>query len=77
MATVVASVLRTLVIPVKLIDGKYFHNGAWHQHAWNEIYVAKEKKFIPFDITKPRFAVGKFHKRIAEYRDWSEMKLRV
>ena len=62
---------------MKLIDGKYFHNGAWHQHAWNEIYVAKEKKFIPFDITKPRFAVGKFHKRIAEYRDWSEMKLRV
>ena len=74
LATIVACVLRYMYVPVKLIDGKYFRNGAWHQHAWNEIYVAKEKKFIPFDITKPGFAVGKFHKRIAEYGDWSEMK---
>ena len=76
LATVVASVFRYLNIPVKLIDGYYLEDSSWQHHAWNEIYYPKTGKFVPFDITKTGFKVGKIHRRKAEYADWSEMKIK-
>jgi len=51
MATVVASVFRSLGQPVKLIDGFIEKDGAQRRHAWNEIYIPTAKKFVSFDIT--------------------------
>lgn len=74
LATVVASIFRTLGIPIKLIDGKYIKENLNMKHAWNEIYFLNEDKFIPFDITKPRFEISKYHIREGEYVDWEELK---
>ena len=46
LATVVASVFRTIGIPVKLIDGGYIEDNPNMNHAWNEIYDSRLKKFI-------------------------------
>lgn len=74
MATVVASVFRSLGIPVKLIDGMFVNDDPQMQHAWNEIYFPLLKRFIPFDITRKYFKIGKNHIRKGEYVDWSELE---
>lgn len=74
MATVVASVFRRLGIPTKLVDGNFIMEGPTMQHAWNEIYNPSLKKFIPFDITREDFKLGKYHIRKGEYMDWSELE---
>ncbi|MDP2812439.1 MAG: transglutaminase-like domain-containing protein [bacterium] len=70
LATVVASIFRTLGIPTKLIDGKYIKNNPNMKHAWNEIYLIDQDKFISFDITKPNFELTKYNIKEGEYIDW-------
>lgn len=71
-ATVVASVLRNLNIPTKLVDGLYIKDNPNMRHAWNEVLINDE--WLPFDITKRGFEIGEYHIRKGEYVDWSEME---
>lgn len=71
LATVMASLLRSLGIPTKLIDGYY--KGKDKHYAWIEVYL--EKKFVPFDVNLRSHKLTKYHKKVGEYVDWSEMKL--
>lgn len=72
MATVVASVLRSLNIPTKLIDGKFIKNNPRMQHAWNEVLINNE--WMVFDITQKDFKLTEYHIREGEYSDWSELE---
>ena len=74
LATVVASIFRTLGIPVKLINGKYIKENLNMKHAWNEIYFLNQDKFLAFDITKPEFKISDYHIKECEYIDWEELK---
>lgn len=72
MATVVASVFRSLNIPTKLIGGKFIKNDPRMNHAWNEVLV--DDKWIAFDIMQENFKLTEYHIREGEYLDWSELK---
>lgn len=74
LATVVASIFRTLDIPTKLIDGKFIKDNPNMKHAWNEIYVSSKNEFIPFDITKPNFRISNYHIKERELVDWVELE---
>lgn len=74
LATVVATLLRISGIPVKLIDGYYDKKIENKRHAWNEIYIPSLKKFVPFDITREDFRVGKSHTRKDEWIDWGDLE---
>lgn len=74
LATVVASVLRSLGVPVKLINGWYTKDDNNMRHAWNEIYVPSVKRFVPFDITRMNHRFDRFHKRKDEWVDWSDLE---
>ncbi|MFH1236007.1 MAG: transglutaminase-like domain-containing protein [Parcubacteria group bacterium] len=74
MATVVASVFRSLGAPTKLVNGWYTKKGENMRHAWNEIYVPSVRGFVPFDITRSNFRLDRFHKRKDEWIDWSDLE---
>lgn len=74
MATVVASVFRSLGIPTKLVNGRYTRQNANMRHAWNEIFRDDVKKFVPYDITRKDFRLDRYHKKKDEWCDWSEME---
>ncbi|MFH0874073.1 MAG: transglutaminase-like domain-containing protein [Candidatus Komeilibacteria bacterium] len=71
-ASVSALVLRYLGLPTKLIDGKLKRNGVWRSHAWIEVYLPGKNKFIPFDAFSAEYKVGRDHRRVASYNDWSQ-----
>jgi transglutaminase-like putative cysteine protease len=72
MTTVVASVLRSLNIPTKLIDGFYIKDNPKMRHSWNEVYL--NSKWVPFDITRKDFKIGEYHIKKTEHTDWSELE---
>ena len=72
MATVVASVMRNLEYPTKLINGFYIKETENMRHAWNEIYI--NKKWVPFDITRKDFKVGVYHIKKDVFVDWSDLE---
>ncbi|MBT4516978.1 MAG: transglutaminase domain-containing protein [Candidatus Komeilibacteria bacterium] len=74
LATVVASIFRTLGVPTKLIDGKYIKDNSNMKHAWNELYFLNEDKFLPFDVTKPNFEISEYHIKEGEHIDWDELE---
>lgn len=73
-ATVVASVLRSLKIPTKLIHGLYVKNNPNMRHAWNEVSLKDE--WMPFDITRVAegYKLGEFHIKKSEALDWDEFE---
>ncbi|MBU1202981.1 transglutaminase-like domain-containing protein [Patescibacteria group bacterium] len=75
LATLVASILRTLGVPNKLIDGKYIKDNPNMRHAWNEVYLLDQGKFVAFDITKPGFSLSKYHIKEGEYIDWEDLEI--
>lgn len=70
--TVVASVLRSLGIPTKLINGYYIKVNPNMRHAWNEIYI--NKKWISLDIMRKDFRIGKHHLKKNEWVDWRDLE---
>lgn len=72
--TVVASVTRWYGLRCKLIDGYLGVKKAGHHHAWNEIYIPDENKFVAFDITRPSLRIGKRHRRVRAWADWHELE---
>jgi transglutaminase/protease-like cytokinesis protein 3 len=73
MATVVASVLRSLKIPTKLIHGMYIKNNPNMCHAWNEVSL-RNNEWTPYDITRNDFKLDKFHIKKFEALDWEEFE---
>lgn len=73
-ATVVASMFRTLGIPTKLVNGYYRKRNPNMRHAWNEIYIESERRFIPFDITRKSFRLGRFHTKKNVWVDWGDLE---
>lgn len=71
-----AVTLRYANFPVKLVDGKKFTREKWRSHAWLEVYIEQEKKFIPFDPFSPLpdFGIDKNYRRIKCYIDWHDME---
>ena len=74
-ATVIASVLRNLKIPTKLIHGRYVQNNPEMRHSWNEVNLGNDE-WIPFDITRKDFKLDEFNKKELEALDWSEYENR-
>jgi len=72
MATVVASVLRNLKIPTKLIHGLFIKDNPEMRHAWNEISL--NNTWEPFDITRNDFKIGDSHIKKFEALDWEEIE---
>ncbi len=72
MATVVASVFRNLGYPTKLINGFYIKDNPNMKHAWNEIYICR--RWVPFDITRKDFKIGKHHIKKEEWVDWGDLE---
>jgi hypothetical protein len=72
-ATVVASVLRSLNIPTKLVHGLYIDRNPRMRHAWNEVCL-NEGYWVPFDITHDYkgFKLDKFNIKKFEAVDWEE-----
>jgi transglutaminase/protease-like cytokinesis protein 3 len=71
-ATVVASVLRSLGYPTKLINGLYIKDNPQMRHAWNEVLI--NNKWVIFDITRKDFKIGKYHIKKNEWIDWGDLK---
>ena len=42
-------------IKVRIITGQGFNGNNWVSHAWNQVYIEKEKKWINVD---PTFLIG-------------------
>ena len=42
-------------IKVRIITGKGFNGNSWVSHAWNQVYVEEEKRWINVDAT---FLIG-------------------
>ncbi len=59
-ATVVASILRKLNIPTKIIHGRYIENNPEMRHAWNEVLL-DNGKWVAFDIMEKKQGISKFH----------------
>lgn len=72
-ATVVASVLRKLGIPTKIIHGRYVEENPEMRHAWNEVLL-DNGKWASFDIFGKKRGVGKYHRKELEVIDWEEIE---
>ncbi len=72
LATVVASVLRNLGIPVKLINGKFVKNNPNMKHAWVEVFILGD--WVPFDIMQKKFVLTGYHVKKDEWLDWADLE---
>jgi len=72
LATIVASILRNLGYPTKLIDGFYIKDNSKMRHAWNEVFI--NKKWLQFDISRKNLRIGKYHIRKKEWIDWGDLE---
>lgn len=45
---------RAVGLKVRIIVGQGYSMGAWGGHAWNEVYIPSEKRWIPLDATWAR-----------------------
>lgn len=74
MASVVASVFRSLNIPTKLVHGRYVKNNPNMRHAWNEILINNE--WLPFDVTNQKndFKLSEFHVKCFDAVDWGDFE---
>lgn len=75
-ATVVASILRKLGIPTKLIHGRYIENDPEMRHAWNEVLL-DNGKWVPFDLMGKKRGISKYHIKEFEVVDWEEIEDRI
>lgn len=73
-STMVASVMRYYGLRCKLIDGYLGPPKEGCHHAWNEIYIPAERKYVAFDITRPSLRIGKRHHRKHVWADWSDLE---
>lgn len=73
-ATVAAAVLRRYGVPTKLIHGYFKKEDPDMRHAWLEVYIKAENKFVPIDVTRKDFKVGRYHVRRSAWVDWAEME---
>lgn len=46
-----AAMARAVGLKVRIIVGQGLSAGSWGGHAWNEVYLPDEKKWIPLDTT--------------------------
>lgn len=74
-AATTAVVLRHLGCPTKLIHGKIRSRGRWVSHAWIEIYLPDQRRFVAVDPSRNAYRLTRWYRRLGEYRDWSEMKI--
>ncbi|NQU83515.1 MAG: transglutaminase domain-containing protein [Parcubacteria group bacterium] len=74
LATVVASTLRNLKIPTKIINGFLGSEIEGARHAWNEIYLSN--RWVSFDITRPqkKFKISKDYIKKDEWVDFEELE---
>ncbi|MFH1508755.1 MAG: transglutaminase domain-containing protein [bacterium] len=71
-ATVMASLLRTLGYPTKLVNGFYIKNNPQMRHAWNEVMI--NGKWVAIDIMRNDFKLDKYHVRNDEWVDWNDLE---
>jgi hypothetical protein len=74
-ASLLASMLRSASIPTKLVKGYSAHTDVYH--AWNEIYIADENKWIVVDATYDAFLYNNnkkysLEKKASEYKSAKE-----
>lgn len=50
-ADLYAAMARAVGLRVRIIVGEGYSGGSWGGHAWNEVYLSSEKKWIPLDTT--------------------------
>jgi transglutaminase/protease-like cytokinesis protein 3 len=74
MASVVASVLRNLGIPTKLVHGRFVKNRPGMYHAWNEVRINHGWKSFDTTQVDGSYNIGEFHKKILETVDWEEIE---
>ena len=72
LVSVVASVLRCLGLPTKLIDGMFIKNNPNMKHAWIEVFIGGA--WAPFDIMQKDFKLTSYHIKKGEYVDWQELE---
>lgn len=53
-ADLYAAMARAAGLKVRIIVGQGYSGGNWGGHAWNEVYLSSEKKWIPLDTTWAR-----------------------
>lgn len=53
-ADLYAAMARAVGLKVRIIVGQGYSGGSWGGHAWNEVYISSEKKWIPLDTTWAR-----------------------
>jgi hypothetical protein len=73
-SAVLASILRKLGYPTKLIDGKIKSKSKWRRHAWIEVYLKERERFIPLDPFSNQYKITKKHRRLGAYVDWRELE---
>lgn len=75
-ATVVASVLRNLGVPTKIIHGRFIQNNPEMRHAWNEVLLDSGEWF-PIDLKGKKRGVSEYHIKEFEVVDWEEIEDRI
>lgn len=53
-ADLYAAMAKAVGLKVRVIVGQGYSGGSWGGHAWNEVYISSEKKWIPLDTTWAR-----------------------
>lgn len=72
-ATLVASVLRSVGVSTKIIHGKFIQDNPEMRHAWNEVLL-DNGKWEPFDLYGKRRRISEYHIREFEVVDWEEVE---
>lgn len=75
-ATLVASILRNLGIPTKIIHGRFIQNNPEMRHAWNEVLL-DSGQWVPFDLKGKRRGISEYHIREFEVVDWEEVEDKI
>ena len=73
-SAVCATILRKLGYHTKLVDGYIIERSQKRRHAWIEVYIQKEKKFIALDPFMYGYKVNSKAYRRNIYLDWYEME---
>ena len=76
LASLVASILRNLGVPTKIIHGRYIENNPEKRHAWNEVLL-DNKQWVPFDIKGKKREINKYYVKELEVVDWEEIEDRI